>query len=186
MCIGAAVLGSGATSGAIAAYNIGLGLSAATSFLGMQAAQQQAEQVAEQAFRANESAERDKRQKQMALAEAKKEKEAKAAQDKLAKSIDALQARSAIVASEQSGSTIGLLLMDRERQAANARESINQSLESFGRQYVFNIQQTESQFENRRNELQSNINQAYNQIPSLGQTLLNIGMSGLNLYSSLA
>ena len=184
MCIGAAVMGGAGASAT--AFNIGLGLSAATSFLGMQAAQQQAAQVAEQAFKANESAERDKRQKQMALAERKSEQEKSKAQDKFAKTIDALQARSAIVASEQSGSTIGLLLMDQDRQAANYREKINQSLESMQRQYIFNIQQTESQFENRRNELQSNINQAYNQIPSLGQTLLNIGMSGLNLYSSLA
>jgi len=50
------------------------------------------------------------------------------------------------------------------------------------RQYAFNIQQTEAQFDNRRNDLQSNINRAYNQIPSLGQTLLNIGTQGVGLY----
>jgi len=39
---------------------------------------------------------------------------------------------------------------------------------------------------NRRNSLQSNINKAYNQIPSLGQTLLNIGTGALNQYSLLS
>ena len=76
--------------------------------------------------------------------------------------------------------------MDNERQSANYRESINQSLESFRRQYDRNILQTEAQFENRRNDLQTNINQAYNQIPTLGQTLLNIGTGALNQYSLLS
>ena len=54
--------------------------------------------------------------------------------------------------------------------------------ESMKRQYTFNIQQTESQFLSRRNDLQSNINEAYNAIPSLGQTLLNIGTQGAGMY----
>jgi hypothetical protein len=72
--------------------------------------------------------------------------------------------------------------MDQDRQAANYREKINQSLASMQRQYLFNIQQTESQFETRRNQLESNINEAYNAIPSLGQTLLNIGTQGVGMY----
>ena len=72
--------------------------------------------------------------------------------------------------------------MDQERQAANYREKINQSLESMRRQYTFNIQQTESQFLSRRNDLQSSINEAYNAIPTLGQTLLNIGTQGVGMY----
>ena len=93
-----------------------------------------------------------------------------------------MQANRAIVASEQAGTTVGLLLMDTERQAANYRERINQSLESMKRQYLFNVQATESQFESRRNQLQSNINEAYNAIPTLGQTLLNIGTQGVGMY----
>ena len=76
--------------------------------------------------------------------------------------------------------------MDQERQAANYREKVNQSIESMQRQYIFNIQQTESQFESRRNQLQSNINEAYNAIPSLGQTLLNIGTQGVGMYLNAA
>jgi len=188
MCVGAA-LGLSTTAGsglfglsAATAFNIGLGLTAANAFAGRAAARDRANQTYNQALIANQSAEADKRQQQLALAEKKSEEEKFAAQDKFAKTIDALQAKSSIVASEQAGTTVGLLLMDQERQAANYREKINQSLESMRRQYTFNIQQTESQFLSRRNQLQSNINEAYNAIPTLGQTLLNIGTQGVGMY----
>lgn len=184
MCVGAALLGGAGT--AATAFNIGLGLTAANAFIGRAAAQQRADQVYNQALLANQSAEDDKRQQQLALAERKSEEEKFAAQDKFAKTIDALQASRAIVASEQAGTTIGLLLMDTERQAANYREKINQSLESMQRQYLFNIESTEAQYDSRINQLQSNINEAYNQIPTLGQTLLNIGTQGLGLYLNAA
>ena len=179
MCVGAALLGAGK---AATAFNIGLGLTVANSFVQRAAAQDRANQTYNQALIANQSAEDDKRQKQLALAERKAEEEKFAAQDKFAKTIDALQAKSSIVASEQAGTTVGLLLMDQERQAANYREKINQSLESMQRQYLFNVQATEAQYDSRINQLQSNINQAYNQIPTLGQTLLNIGTQGAGMY----
>ena len=179
MCVGAALLGAGK---AATAFNVGLALTIGNSFIQRAAAQDKADQTYNQALLANQSAERDKRQKQLALAERKAEEEKFAAQDKFAKTIDALQAKRAIVASEQAGTTIGLLLMDQDRQAANYREKVNQSIESMQRQYLFNIQATESEFESRRNQLQSNINEAYNAIPSLGQTLLNIGTQGVGMY----
>ena len=180
MCVAVAL---GIPAGAAAtAFNVGLGLTAANAFASRAAAQQTAAQTYQQALLANQSAEDDKRQQQLALSERKAEERKFAAQDKFAKTIDALQASRAIVASEQAGSTVGLLLMDQERQAANYREKINQSLESMERQYLFNVQQTESQFDTRRNQLQSNINKAYNAIPSLGQTLLNIGTQGAGMY----
>jgi len=179
MCVGAALLGAGK---AATAFNIGLGLTVANAFLGRAAARDRASQTYNQALIAQQSAEDDKRQKQLALAERKAEEEKFAAQDKFAKTIDALQASRSIIASEQAGTTVGLLLMDQERQAANYREKINQSLESMQRQYTFNIQQTESQYDSRINQLQSNINEAYNAIPSLGQTLLNIGTQGVGMY----
>ena len=183
MCVGAALLGAGK---AATAFNIGLGLTVANSFVQRAAARDRANQTYNQALIANQSAEADKRQQQLALAEKKSEEEKFAAQDKFAKTIDALQAKRAIVASEQAGTTIGLLLMDQDRQAANYREKVNQSIESMQRQYLFNIQATESQFASRRNQLQSNINEAYNAIPSLGQTLLNIGTQGVGLYLNAA
>jgi flagellar biosynthesis GTPase FlhF len=192
MCVGAALLGAGSTTAvaggisAATALNIGLGLTVANAFVGRAAAQDRANQTYNQALIANQSAEDDKRQRQLALSERKAEEEKFAAQDKFAKTIDALQASRSIIASEQAGSTVGLLLMDQDRQAANYREKINQSIESMNRQYLFNIQQTESQFDSRRNQLQSNINEAYNAIPSLGQTLLNIGTQGVGMYLGAA
>ena len=179
MCVGAAL---GLSAKAATAFNIGLGLTVANSFVQRAAARDRANQTYNQALIANQSAEDDKRQQQLALAEKKSEEEKFAAQDKFAKTIDALQASRSIIASEQAGTTIGLLLMDQERQAANYREKINQSLESMQRQYLFNVEATESEFASRRNQLQSNINEAYNAIPSLGQTLLNIGTQGVGMY----
>ena len=89
-----------------------------------------------------------------------------------------------LIASERSGLTTGLLLRDIGLQGANYRESINQSLESMQRQYLFNIQATESEYLNRRNRIQTNINEAYNNVPTLGETLVNIGVGAFNSYSS--
>ena len=188
MCVGAALFGTSQIAGGLSAataFNIGLGLTAANAFIGRAAAQQRADQTYNQALLANQSAEDDKRRQQQALAEQKQAKEKAEAQNIFAKNIETLQASRAIIASEQAGTTLGLLLMDTERQGANYRESVAQSLESFRRQYDRNILATEATFANRRNQLQSNINEAYNAIPSLGQTLLSIGASGFNTYTGL-
>ena len=188
MCVGAALFGSAKLAGGLSAataFNIGLGLTAFNAFAGRAAAQSAANQTYNQALLANQSAEDDKRRQQQALAEQKSAKEKAEAQNIFAKNIETLQASRAIIASERAGTTIGLLLMDTERQGANYRESVAQSLESFRRQYDRNILATEATFENRRNQLQSNINEAYNAIPSLGQTLLSIGASGFNTYTGL-
>ena len=183
MCVAAAI---GLTGAAATAFNVGLGLTVANAFVQRSAAQSAANQTYNQALLANQSAEDNKRRQQAALSEQKRAKEVQDAQNIFARNIEALQANRAIIASERAGTTIGLLLMDNERQAANYRESVNQSLESFRRQYDRNILATEAEFENIRNDLQSNINQAYNQIPTLGQTLLNIGTGALNQYALLS
>ena len=182
MCVTSLIPALELTGKAATAFNIGLGLTAANAFIGRAAAQERADQTYNQALLANQSAEDDKRQQQLALSEKKAEEEKIAAQNIFAKNIEILKASRAIIASEQTGTTLDLLLMDTERQGANYRESVSQSLESFRRQYLFNIEATESQFENIRNQLQSNINEAYNAIPSLGQTLLNIGTQGAGMY----
>ncbi|ADD94525.1 hypothetical protein [uncultured phage MedDCM-OCT-S08-C151] len=189
MCVGAALgLSTKAVGGAFlsqaAAFNIGLGLTVANAFAGRAAAKSKAQQTYQQGLLANQSIEDDKRQKQLALAEKKSEEEKSAAQDMFAKNIDTLVANRAIVASEQSGTTVNLLLMDTDRQGANYRESVNQSIASMQRQYLFNIQQTESEYLTRKNKIQSNINEAYNAIPSLGSTLLNIGTGALSSYTN--
>ena len=183
MCVAALpALGLGS---AAPLFYAGLGLTAVNAFTQRAAAQSAADQAYNQALIAQQSAEDSKRLQQQALAEQKSAKEKQDAQNIFARNIEALQASRSIIASEQAGTTIGLLLMDNERQAANYRESVNQSLESFRRQYDRNILATEAQYDNRINQLQSNINQAYNQIPTLGQTLLNIGTGAINQFALL-
>ena len=189
MCVGAALgLSKVATGGALisqaTAFNIGLGLTVANSFMQRAAAQDSADQTFQTGLQANLSAEDDKRQKQLALSEKKDEEEKAAAQDKFARTIETMNLQESLIASERSGLTTGLLLRDFGLQGANYRESVNQSLESMQRQYLFNIQATESEYLNRRNKIQSNINTAYSNIPSLGETLVNIGVGALGNYTS--
>ena len=137
------------------------------------------------AVKSNESAEQSFANQQEATAAQLKETRASSAQEKLAKTIQGLQARGRIRASERAGLTVGLLTADAERQAANARESINQSLESATNQYRRNVLGLEADRDSRRNSLQSQINQAYNQIPSLGSIILNTATQGLNTYAAI-
>ena len=181
MCVAAiTALGSAATP-----FVASLGLNLASGLAGRSAAQAAANQTYQSALIANRSAEQAFTAQQEATAAQLKETRASSAQEKLAKTIQALQAKGAIRASERAGLTVNLLLADAERQSANARESINQALESATRQYSRNIQGLEAQRDNRRNQLQSNINQAYNQIPSLGSIILNTAAQGLSSYASL-
>jgi len=175
-------LGAGATSGLFA---LSLGLNLATGLAGRSAAQAAANQTYQSSLIANRSAEQAFAAQQEATADQLKETRKSSAQEKLAKTIQGLQARGSIRASERAGLTVNLLLADQERQTANARESINQAVESAGRQYTRNVEGLVAQRDDRRNQLQSNINQAYNQIPSLGSVLLNTAVSGLNSYVGL-
>ena len=186
MCVAAFPAIGGLAAGTQSALFVaGLGLTAANAFAQRSAAQSVANQTYNQALIAQQSAEDSKRLQQQALAEQKSETEKSKAQDIFAKNIEALQASRSIIASEQAGTTIGLLLMDQERQAANYRESVNQTLESARRQYDRNILATEADYKNRINQLQSNVNRAYNQIPTLGSVLLNTAVTGLNSYVGL-
>ena len=182
MCF-AALPALGAGVGPLFAASLGLNL--ATGLAQRSAAQSAAEQTYQSALIANDSLERSSTLQQEALGAELKETRASKAQEKLAKTIQALEAQGRIKASEQSGLTTQLLLQNEEKQAANEREAINQTLESIGRQYVRNREGLIAQRDNRRNQLQSNINQAYNQIPSLGSVLLNVATSGLNTYAQL-
>ena len=143
------------------------------------AAQDAADQAYQTEVAGVANAETDKRNKQAALMEQQSDKEKTSAQDKFAKSIDALKARASLLASERSGVSFGLILQDNERQAANYRESIRQSLESARRQHIRSIQQTEAQYQSIRNQYRSQTQQAYNQIPSLGSIILGAGASAL-------
>ena len=182
MCV--PILGLGAAQSGLFLGSLGLGL--ASGLAQRNAAKARASQQLQSALITNQSAEQSFIAQQEALADNLKETRASKAQERLAKTIEGLQARGRTIASEQAGLTVGLLLRDVERQTANARESINQELESFTRQYSRNIDNLVAERDNRRNQLQSNINQAYNQIPSLSSVILNTATQGLSTYSQFA
>jgi len=148
-----------------------------------------AQDAASQAFEVEKegvaNAETDKRNKQAALAEQLDDKNKTSAQDKFAKRIDSLRTQASLLATGKSGVSFGLILQDNERQAANYRESIRQSLESARRQHTRSLQQTESQYQSIRNQYRSQTQQAYNQIPSLGSVLLGAASSGLQTQIAL-
>ena len=184
--IGTALTGGALTAGSGAGlFAASLGLNLASGLAQRSAAQAAADQQYQSALIANRSAEQAFTAQQEATAAQLKETRASSAQEKLAKTIQALQAKGAIRASERAGLSVNLLLADTERQAANARESINQTLESVSRQYKRNVEGLEAQRDSRRNQLQSNINQAYNQIPTLGSIILNTAAQGLSSFTTL-
>ena len=144
------------------------------------AAKEKAEGTFQQEVEGTQSAEDDKRNKQLALAEQKQAKKAQEAQNVFAKNIESLQATATLLSTGQVGNTINLLVMDQARQAGNYRESVRQTLESFARQYDRNIQSTESEYQGIRNRLRSRTINAYNQIPSTGSILLGAATSAFN------
>ena len=184
MCV-AAIPGIAALGSAGPLFAASLGLNLVSGLAQRSAAQAAANQQYQSALIANRSAEQSFAAQQEALGAQLKESRASKAQEKQAATIRGLQARGAIKASGRAGLTVDLLLQDQERQTANFRESINQALESASRQYGRNVQGLTAQRDDRRNQLQSNVNQAYNQIPSLGSTLLNVATQGLGNYLTL-
>jgi len=150
------------------------------------AAQEKARQTYLAALRANQSVEESFGRQQSALGARLREEQATAAQSRLAKTIQGLQAKGVLKATGKAGVGIRILLADEDFKTANARESINQTLESFTRQYRRNVQGLVAQRDDRRNQLQSQVNQAYNQIPSLSSVILGTATEGLSSFISLA
>ena len=186
MCVAALPVLSSLGAGPGGLFAASLGLNLASGLAQRSAAQTAARQQYQSALQANRSAEQSFANQQAALGQRLSEERASSAQEKLAKTIQGLQARGALRASERAGLTVGLLLRDQERQTANLRESINQTLESATRQYGRNVQGLTAQRDNRRNQLISNNNQAFNQIPTPGSVLLNVATQGLSTYGQLA
>ena len=186
MCVAAFPAIGGLAAGTQSAlFATSLGLNLASGVAQRSAAQAAARQTYQSSLIAQRSAEESFARQQEALGAELKETRASAAQEKLAATIRGLQAQGTTRASERAGLTVGLLLQDQERQSANLRESINQALNSATRQYSRNVQGLEAQRDNRQNQLQSNINKAYSQIPSFGSVLLNTAISGLTSYAGL-
>ena len=149
------------------------------------AAKEKAEGTYQQELQGTQSAEDNKRQKQMGLSEGLEEKKVSARQDKFAKTIDTLVATKALLAKGQVGNTTNLLVMDQARQGANYNEKIRQSMASMDRQYLFNVKETEAEYQGIRNRLRSNTINAYNQIPTTGSILLGAASSAFGTELSL-
>ena len=149
------------------------------------AAKDAANQTYNQEVEGVKSAEDAKRDKQLALAEGKQEKTVAARQDKFAKAIDTLVATKSLLAKGQVGVTTNLLVMDQARQGANYNEKIRQSMESMDRQYLFNVKETEAEYQGIRNRLRSNTIEAYNAIPTTGSILLGAASSAFGTELSL-
>ena len=156
------------------------GLSALQGLAMQGAAKDKANQVAQQEVEGTQSAEDNKRNKQLGLSEGLEEKKVSARQDKFAKAIDTLVATKALLAKGQVGNTTNLLVMDQARQGANYNEKIRQSIESMDRQYLFDIKETEAEYQGIRNRLRSNTIEAYNAIPSTGSILLGAASSAFS------
>ncbi len=156
------------------------GLSAFQGLAMQGAAKDKAKQTYQQEVEGTQSAEDNKRNKQLALSEGKQEKTVAARQDQFAKRIDTLRATSALLASGQVGNTTNLLVMDEIRQGANVNEKVRQSIESMNRQYLFDIKSTEAEKQGIVNRLRSNTINAYNAIPSTASILLGAAGSAFN------
>jgi len=162
------------------AAGISGGLSALQGLAMRGAAKQKAEDTFQQEVQGTQSAEDNKRNKQLALSEGKQEKKVSARQDKFANRMDTLIATKSLLASGQSGNTTNLLVMDQARQGANYNEKIRQSMESMDRQYLFDIKSTEAEKQGIVNRLRSNTINAYNAIPSTASILLGAVSSSFN------
>ena len=164
MCVFAAaapgILGLGGTASNV--FLTSLGIQGAQMVAGNRAASQTARYQYEAARRSALSAEQAFAQQQEGLAANLKETRAAKAQERLAASVQGLQARGAIAATEGlSGRTAQLLSMDAGRQAANLRNRINQTMQSAEGQFRRNALGLEAQRDSRLNAATDMQNQAY-------------------------
>ena len=164
MCVFAAaapgILGLGGTASNV--FLTSLGIQGAQMVAGNRAASQTARYQYEAARRSALSAEQAFAQQQEGLAANLKETRAAKGQERLAASVQGLQARGAIAATEGlSGRTAQLLSMDAGRQAANLRNRINQTMQSAEGQFRRNALGLQAQRDSRLNAATDMQNQAY-------------------------
>ena len=192
MCFIAGALGITGAAGNL--FNASLALSAVTQVAGAAAKNRVARKTASYAYRAAESTARSAdaalTSQQEALNSQLIERRADAAQKKLAKTIEGLQARGKAAATEgRSGRLIELIQMDIERQTAGLRESLAQSLKSAETQYGRDVSAIVAQRDSRRNEATDIQNRGYSQAMQQYQGLLptigNIASTGLQTYLGL-
>ena len=185
MC--AAIPALGLTSNLAGGLFLGsLAIGAVQTVQAQKVANQQASYAYESARRSALSADAAFAAQQEALNSRLREERQAAAQRRQAASIKQLEAQGAIAATEGiSGNLAALLDRDAVRQAANLRETINQTMESADRQYDRDLQGLLAERASRRNEAVDFQNQAYMQAqkaPTLLDTVAQAATLGLNSY----
>ena len=162
-----------------------MGLTAANAFLGRAALAKNARDIRDQAIIANQNLEKQKREQKSAIAQREAEEKKSAAQNIFFEQIKFLEAKEKVVTSEQAGLSVNILKNYFEGQGGRYAERINQGLESTKLAYELQNKEVDAAFTRNRNSLQGQINTAYSQVPTLGQTLLNIGTQGVTTYLGL-
>ena len=184
MCAAIPALGLGKLGGGLLIGSLAIG--AVQTIQAQKVANQQASYAYESARRSALSADASFAAQQEALNSRLREERQAAAQRRQAASIKQLEAQGAIAATEGvSGNLAALLDRDAVRQAANLRETINQTMESADRQYDRDLQGLLAQRASRRNEALDFQNQAYMQAqkaPTLLDTVAQAATLGLNSY----
>ena len=109
---------------------------------------------------------------------------------KLGKTIEGLQARGRVAATEgRSGRLMQLIQMDVDRQTAILRETIDQSLESAEAQYGRDVAAIVAQRDSRRNQAMDIQNRGYTQAmqnyQGLLPTIANVASTGLQTYMAV-
>ena len=180
---GAGIFGLGAAASNLFLAQLGIG--AVTSGLQMAQANRVASYQNEAAIRAAESANQAFAAQQEGLASRLREERQKTAQEKQSINTQRLQAEGAIRASERSGLTIDLLLADADRQTANWRDALNQTMQSADQQYRRNVGQLEAQRDGRQNSAIDVRNQASANQRSLLDVIAQTASTGLSSYTNL-
>ena len=189
MCFVAGLFGITGVAGNL--LNASLALSAVSGVASAASKNRVARQQASYAYQAAErtalSADAALTAQQEALNSQLLERQADAGQKKLGKTIEGLQARGRVAATEgRSGRLIQLIQMDVDRQTARIREGIQQSLESAEAQYGRDVAAIVAQRDSRRNQAMDIQNRGYTQAmqnyQGLLPTIANVASTGLQTY----
>ena len=185
MCVAAAPLALGLGKAAPLFY-AGLGIKGVQMVQQNKAGRQAANYQYEAARRTALSAEQGFAQQQAGLASNLGETRAAKAQERLAASVQGMQARGAIAATEGLSGNLGrLLAMDAGRQSANLRNSINQTMKSAEGQYRRNALGLTAQRDTRLNAATDMQNQAYATARANSSGIFDLLGAGVQSYTGL-
>ena len=158
---------------------IGVGLSLFQGLAMRTAAQQQADQTYQTELTNAKNAEDARNLKVTTAGQNLKTKEALTAQKRQQASLDTKQKVGALQASGIGGNLLGLLTGEAQREGANVGNNLNISNAAQRKNLGLEVRGYDAQLGRQLSAGQSNINQAYNQIPSMTQIALGVGSKAL-------